>query len=139
MRKISLNTTQRDDLLRMCMKLFDEYKVIRWGKSYETDFIWMDNCPDPKPDPVEIHWFELCTVHLPLRLHTRLKIALNQVVKRNNPEDMELISKIEPKLLPSDVIHEMSIGKNPVDTIYQEYKKLIMGEINIRLFSSCEN
>jgi hypothetical protein len=107
MKQLSMSPTQRENLLEMCKDLFDEFHNIRYGKGWEYNNLWMDSIPSSVPDPVEIHWFELCMTELPLRIGKR---KVNGGLGRGTAM-VTLISLLSQQ-------------KHPIDTLYEQYKKL---------------
>jgi hypothetical protein len=111
MRPLSLSREQSTKIIEMAKELFPEYINIRFGKNSEYNFIWMDSMPSTNPDPVDFHWFELCT--------TKIAIRLEQLIKEN-PEHREIMD-----FIPFIVVDEMMMkGNHPVDILYEQYKKL---------------
>lgn len=134
MKQISIDKEQRQKLIEICRELFPEYSNVNWGRLYEGNYIWFDSIPNPKPDPYEVHWFELCMTEVPIRLHKVLHDNLNRstagVIDKNKIEEMN--EKYEPELLPLDVLDLLIMGnEHPVDTIWKEFLKLKLWNIHV--------
>lgn len=125
MKKLSVNSDQRENLIEICSRLFDEFTSIRWGRGHECDFIWMDSIPNTSPDPIEIHWFELCINHIPSLLYEKLHKIVKELPVADSNEDIEFQIQFEPVLIPGDVV-DLLYTRNihPIDSIWTEFKKL---------------
>lgn len=125
MKKLQVNSEQRDKLIEICSRLFDEFTSIRWGRSHECDFIWMDSIPSTDPDPIEIHWFELCVNYIPSVLHEKLYKIVKELPVADSNEEIDFQVQFEPELIPGDVV-DLLYTKNvhPIDSLWMEFKKL---------------
>lgn len=126
MKRLLVDSYQRNCLLLMASRLCDGFTTIRWGLSYQCDFIWMDSLPEIEPEPIEIHWFELSLVHLPELLHDEIKRVMERVELTIDEEEMNtLISKYEPELIPLDIMDLLYTKEiHPIDSLWGEFKKL---------------
>ena len=97
MKNIELTEDHKSKLLEMCKELFPEYC---WKNSFEFGDNILVYCTSEGCE--SIHWFEFCTITLWNELYLKLG-------------NLELKSYYE--LLLNDLI-------NPVDYLYEEFKKL---------------
>ena len=111
MKSIQLTEDHKTKLLEMCNKLFPNNKVdsLQFGTiKFLIDYYERKDPNNSKltfggwDEVVEIHWFEFCTITLWNELYLKLG-------------NLELKSYYE--LLLNDLI-------NPVDYLYEEFKKL---------------
>ena len=102
MKPIELTQEQKDKLLEMCKVLFPEYKYITLGISYRicngwsNDKLILDKDYLSK-DCIVIHWFEFCVRILTPKI---LSYGIEQ--------------------LGSECLDN---NKNPIDYLYEEFKK----------------
>lgn len=124
MRATKISPDQKIQILEMCKYLFPEYKNIRFGKDWRDSEVQFDNLPNAFPDPREMHWFELCMLDLPERLHTSLRMKRDRL-----DPDSEKYYEIEPDFQDGTEILNMFVWKriHPVDHLYKEFKKLANG------------
>jgi hypothetical protein len=134
MKNIPVSLIQRDKLIEMCIRLFPEYTSIRWGRSFESDYLWFDSIPNPKPGPVEIHWFELSITHLPEKLMKILKKIVSENENLINIDKEILYKSYEPALIPLDILDLMLMKDyHPIDTLWEEFLKLKKWDTNCQL------
>lgn len=125
MNVIQLNQDRRDKLIEMVKVLFPEFSNVRFGKGWERYNVWLDNIPNSKPDPIEIHWFELCVTELPDRLFKTLNKIVDDKINRTKEQQDRIYELYEPELIVLDVLDLLIMGsKHPVDTLWNEFKKL---------------
>lgn len=104
MKKLELTEEHREKLIEMCAHLFGSASWAQNYGKYEEGVLHTSDT-DIYVDGVEIHWLEMCMVHLPKALAT--------------PNNRDWDISVRQAYHLQEFYHH---PKHPVDYLYQEFK-----------------
>lgn len=108
-----------EKMIIMCKDSFPEYTNIKFTTRYGANEVWFDSKPEISPDPQEFHWFELCVTELPRVILEKIERYVRVDESLEHPELANAYQSGGELLF-----HATNEGKNVIDLLFIEYKKL---------------